>query len=123
MDRSLAPAFQAFFRSFSHEDWDLLSPFEVNRLSYYRNIQVQPGLLQWLINHFDPSDNLFHDNDFEICPLFEEFNIIYGRIPVTEEVPVMPKLDFDPALMILPIFGFSAYEIPTYYFGAHVVPL
>ncbi|KDP24010.1 hypothetical protein JCGZ_27038 [Jatropha curcas] len=62
----------------------------VVRLSdeHISNIWVQPGLLQWLINHFDPSDNLLHHNDFEIYLLFEEFNIISGRIPVVKEVPV-----------------------------------
>ncbi|KDP20207.1 hypothetical protein JCGZ_10645 [Jatropha curcas] len=122
MDRSLAPAFEALFCSLSHKDWDLLSPFELNGLSY-RNIQVQPGLLQWLINHFDPSGNLFHHNDFKIGPLFKELNIIFGRIAVVEEVPVLPQLDVGPTSLILLVFSFSAYEIPSYGFGADVVPL
>ncbi|KDP44566.1 hypothetical protein JCGZ_22148 [Jatropha curcas] len=90
MDRSLAPVCEALFHNFSGEDWDLLSPFDLNGLSYYRNIWVQPRLLQRLINHFDPSDNLFCHNDFEIYPLFEEFSIISGRIHVTEEVLTVP---------------------------------
>ncbi|KDP47096.1 hypothetical protein JCGZ_03904 [Jatropha curcas] len=66
MDMSLAPTFEALFHSFSHEDWDLLIPCELKGLSYYQNIWVQLGLLQWLINHFDPSNNLFHHNDFNM---------------------------------------------------------
>ncbi|KDP25166.1 hypothetical protein JCGZ_24184 [Jatropha curcas] len=84
---------------FRHKDWDLLTPFELNELSYYKNIRVPPELLQWLINHFDPSDNLFRHNNFEICPLFEEFSIISRRIPMVEEVLTMPRLDIDPALL------------------------
>ncbi|KDP47167.1 hypothetical protein JCGZ_25676 [Jatropha curcas] len=81
------------------------------------------GLLQWLINHFDHSNNLFPHNNFEICPLFEEYSIIFGRIPVTEEIPIVPWLNIDPALMSMVIFSFSAYEIPSYDFRANVVPL
>ncbi|KDP21559.1 hypothetical protein JCGZ_03667 [Jatropha curcas] len=123
MDQSLALAFEALFRSFSHEVWDLLTPFELNGLSYYRNIRVQPGLLQWLINHFVPSDNLFCHNNFEIYPLFEEFKIFSGRILVVEEVPAVPRLDIDPASLILSVFDFSTYEISSYDFGADVVSL
>ncbi|KDP36660.1 hypothetical protein JCGZ_07878 [Jatropha curcas] len=98
MDRSIAPAFEALFCSFTHKDWHVLSPFELNGLSYYRNIRVQLRLLQWLIDHFDHSDNLFRHNDFEICPLFEEFSIISGRIPVTEEIPTLMRPLIDRAL-------------------------
>ncbi|KDP35486.1 hypothetical protein JCGZ_10933 [Jatropha curcas] len=122
MDRTLTPVFEALFRGFSHKDWDLLSPFEVDGLSYYQNIQVQPGLLQWLINHFDSLDNLFHYNDFEICPLFEEFSIISRRIPMVEEIAMVPRLDIF-ASLILPVFVFSAYEITSYDFGVDVIPL
>ncbi|KDP45538.1 hypothetical protein JCGZ_18775 [Jatropha curcas] len=108
---------------FSHEDWDLLSPFELSELNYYRNIQVQSGLLQWLINHSDSSEKLFCHNDFMIYPLFEEFIIISGRIPVVEEIPAVAQVDIDPTSLILPVFGFSAYEILSYDFGANVVPL
>ncbi|KDP41051.1 hypothetical protein JCGZ_03157 [Jatropha curcas] len=52
-----------------------------------------------------------------------EFNIIPKRIPMVEEVPVVPQLNIDPASLILPIFDFSAYEIPSYDFDADVVPL
>ncbi|KDP30057.1 hypothetical protein JCGZ_18382 [Jatropha curcas] len=79
--------------------------------------------MQWLINYFDPSDNLFRHNDFEICPLFEEFNIIFRRRPVVEEVPIVPRLDIDPASLILLVFGFAAYEIPSYDFGDNVMHL
>ncbi|KDP45561.1 hypothetical protein JCGZ_18221 [Jatropha curcas] len=123
MDPSLAPAFEALFYSFTRKDWHVLSPFELNGLSYYRNIRVQPRLLQWLIGHFDHLNNLFRHNDFNIYLLFEEFSIIFGRIPVIEEIPAVPRLDVDLASMILPIFGFSAYEILSYDFGADVVPL
>ncbi|KDP40998.1 hypothetical protein JCGZ_03794 [Jatropha curcas] len=110
MDESLASAFEPLFRSLNCEDRELLSPFELNGLSYYQNIQIQPGSLQWLSNHFDTSDNLFRHNDFEICPLFKE-------------IPAVPRLDIDLASPILPVFGFTAYEIPYYDFGADVVPL
>ncbi|KDP30550.1 hypothetical protein JCGZ_15259 [Jatropha curcas] len=123
MDWSLATAFEALFYSFSREDQDLLSPFKLNRLNYYRNIRVQPELLQWLINHFDSLNNLFRHNDYKICPLFEEFNIIFGRIPVVKEVDVVSRLDIDPASLILPVFIFSAYEIPSYDFDVDAVPL
>ncbi|KDP28961.1 hypothetical protein JCGZ_19655 [Jatropha curcas] len=73
-------------------DWGLLTPFKLNGLSYYQNIRVQPGLLQWLINHFDSSQNLFRHNDFEIYPLFEEFSIISGRMLVVEEVLAVPRV-------------------------------
>ncbi|KDP27446.1 hypothetical protein JCGZ_19807 [Jatropha curcas] len=59
----------------------------------------------------------------EICPLFEELRIISGRIPIAEEVPVVSRLDIDPASLILPVFGFSTYEISSYDFDADVVPL
>ncbi|KDP27414.1 hypothetical protein JCGZ_20242 [Jatropha curcas] len=39
MDRSLAHSFEALFHSLNREDQDLLSPFELNGLSYYPNIQ------------------------------------------------------------------------------------
>ncbi|KDP43653.1 hypothetical protein JCGZ_22967 [Jatropha curcas] len=42
---------------------------------------------------------------------------------MVEEIPAVPWLDIDPALLILPVFGFSTYEIPSYDFGADVVPL
>ncbi|KDP46801.1 hypothetical protein JCGZ_11172 [Jatropha curcas] len=112
MDRSLAPIYEALFCSFTGEDWDTLSSFELNRPNYYRNIRVQPGLLQWLNNHFNHSDNLFQHNDFEIYPLFKEFSIIFLWIPMTEEILAVPRHDIDPASMVLPVFGFSAYEIP-----------
>ncbi|KDP27660.1 hypothetical protein JCGZ_20008 [Jatropha curcas] len=35
----------------------------------------------------------------------------------------MPRLEIDPASLILLMFGFLAYEIPTYEIGADVVPL
>ncbi|KDP25894.1 hypothetical protein JCGZ_23720 [Jatropha curcas] len=120
---TLAPMDKALFSSFTRRDWDTLSPFELNRWSYYRNIRVQPGLLQWLINHFDYLDTLFRHNDFKICPLFKEFSIIFGRILVIEEIPVVPRLNIDPSSLILPVFGFSAYEIPTYELGDDVVTL
>ncbi|KDP35466.1 hypothetical protein JCGZ_10859 [Jatropha curcas] len=44
-------------------------------------------------------------------------------IPVTEEVPVVPPLDIDPASLILPVFSFSAYEILSYDFRANIEPL
>ncbi|KDP20221.1 hypothetical protein JCGZ_09848 [Jatropha curcas] len=50
-------------------------------------------------------------------------SVISGRIPVVEEVLAMPQLDVDPASLILPIFGFLAYEMLSYDFGANVVPL
>ncbi|KDP38789.1 hypothetical protein JCGZ_05125 [Jatropha curcas] len=123
MDRSLALAFEALFLSFSHKDWDLLSPFKLNRLSYYQNIRVLSGLLQWLINHFNSLDNLFRHNDFEIYLLFEEFSIISWRIPVIEEVPVVPQLDVDPTSMILLVLSFLAYENLSYDFSTDVMPL
>ncbi|KDP25956.1 hypothetical protein JCGZ_22946 [Jatropha curcas] len=123
MDRSFIPAFEALFCSLNREDLDSLSPFKLNGLSYYRNIRVQPGLLQWLINHFDPSNNLIQHDNFEICLLFEELSIISGRIPLTEEIPVVPRLDVDPTSLIPPVFGFSAYEILSYDFGADAMPL
>ncbi|KDP47082.1 hypothetical protein JCGZ_03890 [Jatropha curcas] len=116
LDWTLASAFEALFCSLSREDWDSLSLFEVNMLSYYRNIRVKLGLLQWLINHFDPSNNLFCHNDFEIYLLFEELSIISRRIPVVDEIPAVPRLDLDPA-------GGLAYEISSYDFGAYVVHL
>ncbi|KDP23831.1 hypothetical protein JCGZ_27120 [Jatropha curcas] len=67
--------------------------------------------------------NLFHHNDFEICPLFEEFSIIFRRIPIIEEVPMVLRLDIDPASLILPVFDFSTYEIASYDFGADAFPL
>ncbi|KDP30088.1 hypothetical protein JCGZ_18563 [Jatropha curcas] len=79
--------------------------------------------MQWLINHFDPSDILFCHNDFELYPLFEEFSIISGRIPVVEEIPAVLRLDIDLASLILPVFGFLAYKIPSYDFGADVMAL
>ncbi|KDP23168.1 hypothetical protein JCGZ_00079 [Jatropha curcas] len=123
MDQTLVPAFEVLFHSFSHEDWDLLSPFKLYGLCYYRHILVQSGLLQWLINHFDPLGNLFRHNDFELCPLFEEFSIISGRISMVEEIPIVPRLDIDPASLILHVFDFSTYEMLSYDFGADVVPL
>ncbi|KDP34313.1 hypothetical protein JCGZ_12661 [Jatropha curcas] len=42
---------------------------------------------------------------------------------MTEEIPVVPWLDVDPASMILPLFSFSAYEIPSYDLRADVVSL
>ncbi|KDP28038.1 hypothetical protein JCGZ_19715 [Jatropha curcas] len=104
-------------------DWDLLSPFELEGLSYYQNIRVKPGLLQLLINYFDPLNKLFRHNVFEICPLFKELSIIYGRIPMVEEIPTVPRLDIDPASLILLVYSFSAFEIQSYHFGANVVPL
>ncbi|KDP33119.1 hypothetical protein JCGZ_13566 [Jatropha curcas] len=68
-------------------------------------------------------------DDFPAIPhpllgyLVKEFNIIFWSLPVTEEIPIVPWLDIDPALMILPVFGFSSYEIPSYDFGADIVPL
>ncbi|KDP27478.1 hypothetical protein JCGZ_20013 [Jatropha curcas] len=123
MDQSLAPAFEALFCNLNCEDLDSLSPFELNGLSYHQNIQVPPGLLQWLINHFDPSHNLFHHNEFEIYSLFEELNIISGRIPVIEEILMVPRLDIDPASLILLVFSFSTYEIPSYEFRVDVMSL
>ncbi|KDP29606.1 hypothetical protein JCGZ_19133 [Jatropha curcas] len=123
MDRALARGFKALFCSFSYEDWDLLSPFELNGLSYYRNIRVQPELLRWLINHFDPLDNSFRHNDFEIYPLFSELSIISRRMLVPEEIPALPRLNIDPASLILHAFNFSAYEILSCDFGADVMPL
>ncbi|KDP41913.1 hypothetical protein JCGZ_26931 [Jatropha curcas] len=40
---------------------------------------------------------------------------------MTEEVPTVPRLDVDLASIILPVFGFSTYEIPSYDLGADVV--
>ncbi|KDP24817.1 hypothetical protein JCGZ_25284 [Jatropha curcas] len=45
------------------------------------------------------------------------------RIPVVEEIPTVPLLDIDSASLILPVFGFTAYEILSYDFGADVVAL
>ncbi|KDP24685.1 hypothetical protein JCGZ_26506 [Jatropha curcas] len=42
---------------------------------------------------------------------------------MTKEILAVPRLDIDLGLMILPVFGFLAYEIPTYDFEANVVPL
>ncbi|KDP23175.1 hypothetical protein JCGZ_00086 [Jatropha curcas] len=36
---------------------------------------------------------------------------------------MVPQLDIDLALLILPFFCFTAYEIPSYNFGTNVVPL
>ncbi|KDP24388.1 hypothetical protein JCGZ_26621 [Jatropha curcas] len=35
IDRFLEPVFEALFHSLSREDWDLLKPFKLKRLSYY----------------------------------------------------------------------------------------
>ncbi|KDP27389.1 hypothetical protein JCGZ_20213 [Jatropha curcas] len=40
-----------------------------------------------------------------------------------EEISVVPRLDINLTSMILPVFSFSAYEIPSYYFEADVMPL
>ncbi|KDP27093.1 hypothetical protein JCGZ_20317 [Jatropha curcas] len=58
-----------------------------------------------------------------MCPLFEELNIISRRIPVIKEIPVVLWLDIDLTSLTLLVFGFSAYEIPSYDFGADTVPL
>ncbi|KDP20403.1 hypothetical protein JCGZ_06388 [Jatropha curcas] len=42
MDWSLEPTFEALFHSLSCEDKDLLSPFELNRLSYSTQTAVCP---------------------------------------------------------------------------------
>ncbi|KDP30165.1 hypothetical protein JCGZ_18198 [Jatropha curcas] len=52
-----------------------------------------------------------------------KLSIISMRIPVIEEIPAMRRLDIDPASLTLVFFGFSASEIPSYDFGADVVPL
>ncbi|KDP22041.1 hypothetical protein JCGZ_02993 [Jatropha curcas] len=117
-----------------HPHLKLVLQFQLGRLGFAFSFRTQwaellpkhsgpTELLQWLINHFDPLDNLFRHNDFEICPLFEEPGIIFGRIPVIEEVPIVPRLDVYPTSMILPIFGFSASEVPSYDFEPDVVPL
>ncbi|KDP44660.1 hypothetical protein JCGZ_19696 [Jatropha curcas] len=42
---------------------------------------------------------------------------------MTKEIPSVPRLNVDPASLILPVFSYLAYEIPTYELGADVVPL
>ncbi|KDP45110.1 hypothetical protein JCGZ_19985 [Jatropha curcas] len=47
-----------------------------------------------------------------IYPLFEEFSIISGRIPVVEEILALSQLDIDPASLILLVFNFSVQYLP-----------
>ncbi|KDP23021.1 hypothetical protein JCGZ_01684 [Jatropha curcas] len=81
------------------------------------------------------------DDYNEVCQLYEvarlklavvrlsdehasiKLSIISRRIPMVDEIPAVPQLDIEPASFILPVFGFSVYEIPSYDFGADVVPL
>ncbi|KDP35976.1 hypothetical protein JCGZ_10535 [Jatropha curcas] len=42
---------------------------------------------------------------------------------MVEEVPAVPRVDVDPTSLILLVFDFSAYEIPSYDFRANVMPL
>ncbi|KDP47180.1 hypothetical protein JCGZ_25689 [Jatropha curcas] len=42
---------------------------------------------------------------------------------MTEEVPIVPRLNVDPASWILLVFDFSAYEIPSYDFETDVMLL
>ncbi|KDP30073.1 hypothetical protein JCGZ_18621 [Jatropha curcas] len=84
MDRSLAPSFEALFHSFSHEDLDLMMPFELNGLSYYLNIRENTR---------------------------------------SRRSSCSGPAGYRPVSLILPVFCFPVYEIPSYDFGADVVAL
>ncbi|KDP39757.1 hypothetical protein JCGZ_02777 [Jatropha curcas] len=72
--------------------------------------------------------HVFIDDYNEVCQLYEVGCLKLAEARLSDEhiflkIPTVPRLDVDPASLILPVFSFSAYEILSYDFRADIVPL
>ncbi|KDP30726.1 hypothetical protein JCGZ_15527 [Jatropha curcas] len=140
MDWALVVMFKALFRCLTRDDWNALSPSNSIGWCEYSNFEAQKAYFFGLqtvrpdrrpFKKFTESMPIWYlkrpENyeDRRTGPgiFFGEFSIISRRILVTEEILMVPRFDVDSASMILPMFYFLAYEIPSYDFRADVVPL
>ena len=72
-----------------------------------QHVRLERDFLHTVISLWDPYEHVFQINAMELCPLYEEFSAIVGRIPTKTEEAIFIDQDIKYPRLGLALFDLS----------------
>ena len=79
-------------KSLNEDDWLKLDPIFLSAFRSLSAFTINYPFLHWVVQFWDPRKHVFCFNNFEICPLLEEFGAILGYLPDSSQQIATPWL-------------------------------